>query len=60
MWRMAVFPKVDTLPGSQRTASIHNREIQIRLCEYAAHVRWHVIRPFGPVREHWIAVRDLS
>ena len=47
---MSVLPKINTLPRPQRTAARCDREVQVRLGQYAPHMRWHVVRPFRCMR----------
>lgn len=56
MRRVTVFPEIDALPGSQGAAAIRDREVQVRLGQYAADMRGHVIGAFRRVRVGRIAV----
>jgi len=55
-----MLPKINALPGSQGAAAPRNRNVQIGLRQYAAHMRRHVIRALCSVYEHRVAIRDLS
>lgn len=54
-----MFPQIDSLPGSQRTLSVGNRQIQVRLGQDAAYMCWHIIGPLGRMHKHRIAIGDL-
>ena len=60
MWRVSMFPQVDSLPGTQSTTAIGDRQVDVRLRQHASHVRRHVIGSFSRMRKHRITVRHLA
>ena len=51
-----MFPKVDSLPGSEREASVSNRNVYRRLGQNTADVRGHIVGAFATVTIQRVAV----
>lgn len=58
--RAAVFPQVDSLPGTEIAAIPRYRDGEPALREYAAYVCRHVVRALIPVFKHGITIRHQS
>ena len=56
VWRGPVFPKIDTLPGSQITAATGDWYSQVIRCQYVPDVSGHIIRTFVTVGKGGITI----
>lgn len=54
--RRAVFPQIDSLPGSQTEPAGHNRHTERTVGQNRAHMGWHIVAPFCGMLEFRIAV----
>lgn len=56
MWRRAVLPHVQALPGAEREPAVFDRDADRGLRENAPDVRGHVVIALGVVREDAVTV----
>ena len=58
VWRVAVFPQVNPLPGPQDEAALDKRDREIHHGQSASDMRGHVVVAFGGVDKQRITVRN--
>jgi hypothetical protein len=58
MRRMAMFPKINSLPGAQGELAFHDRNGEVYAGQRGADVGGHVIFAFGSVDEKRVAIGD--